>query len=218
MHADERAATLVIRDVVDEVAFRVDEIAGRAQEVDSPAVRVEPDHVVREQPVVDRTAHVLRQHVPVVGLRPRDVDEVRKQRVGRALAYEPRREIEVVVVEEDRCLGVGLELVGHRRREALVHAHVAVRPGVLERDVDRRRVGQLPQVVLQKPEHRVRDDVVEPVVGRLVVRDEPEADRRAAAEVFLDDAARCDRAVLVAHCARDPSDVVVRDEPAQGGH
>ena len=215
MDADERAATLVLCDVVDEVALRVNEIAGRPEEIDPPAIGMERDHVVRQQPVVDRAAHLVRQHVPVVGLRPRDVDEVGEQRVGHSFPHDPRREVEVVIVEEDRRLGLGLELLGDRLREAFVDAHVAVRPGVLERDVDRGRVGQLPEVVLQEPEHRVRDDVVEPVVGRLVVRDQAQPHRGVAAEALLDHALSCHGAVFVAHRARDPGHVVVRDEPAQ---
>ena len=63
------------------------ESVGARLEVPPPARGVEADDVVREQPVVDRLAQPRRQHVPVVALRPRDVDEVREQRVrprGRA--------------------------------------------------------------------------------------------------------------------------------------
>ena len=189
----------------------------RAKEVDPPAVGVEPDHVVREEPVVDRGPHPLREHVPVVRLRPRDVDEMREQRVRRTVADESRREIEVVVVEEHRRLGCRVQLLDDRVREPLVHPRVAVCPRVLERDVDRRRVRKLPEVVLQEPEHRVRDDVVEPVVRRRVVLDEPQPDGRAVAEALVDRALGSNRAVLVAHRARDPGDVVMGHEPAKSG-
>src|ERR671931_265832 len=129
-----------------------------------------------------------------------------EQRIGNALADEARHEVEVIVVHEDRRLSVCLELLGDRVGEALVHARVALLPGVLQRDVDRRRVGQLPEVVLEEPEDGVRDDVVEPVVGGLVVGDEAEAERRAGRERLLDSAAGFleDGAVLLAHRARHP--------------
>jgi hypothetical protein len=145
------------------------------------------------------------------------VDEVREQRVRGTLADEPRGEVEVVVMEEDRRLGLGLELLEHRLREGLVDGRVAAVPGVLQGDVDRRLVGELPEVVLQEPEHRVRHDVVEPVVGRLVVGDEPQPERRAVASALVDRGAAGldrDRPVLVAHGARDPRHVVMRDEAA----
>jgi hypothetical protein len=76
------------------------------------------------------------------------VDEVDEQRVGGAFPDEPRREIEVVVVEEDCRLGLGLELLEHGLREVLVHLGVAAVPRVLQGDVDRRLVRELPEVVL----------------------------------------------------------------------
>ena len=158
-----------------------------------------------------------RQHVPVVGLGPRDVDEVGQQRLRGALAHEPRREVELVVVEEDGCVRLELELLQHCVREALVDPGVALLPGVLEGRVQRGRVGELPQVVLQKPEHRVGDHVVEPVVGRLVVRDQPQAERRPVAGGLLDRGPAAlldDGPVLVGHRAGDPGDVVMRDEAA----
>ena len=181
---------------------------------------MEADHVVREQAVVDRLPHRLRQDVPVIRLRPGDVDEVGEQRVGDPLTDETGREVQVVVVEKDRRVRVELQLLDDRIREALVDARIAFVPRLFQRDVDRGRVGELPEVVLEEPEDRVRDDVVEPVVRRLVVGDEPQAEGCTALEGLLDRlAARLldHRAVLFAHRARDPRDVVVRDEAAQRG-
>ena len=204
-----------------EVARGPGQVARGAKEVQPPALGVEADHVVRQQPLVDLAPDRSRQHVPVVGLRPGDVDEVRHQRVRRALPHEPRREVELVVVEEDRGVRIELELLEHRLGEAFVHARVPLVPGVLERHVQRGRVRKLPEVVLQEPEHRVGDDVVEPVVGRLVVLHQAQPERRAVARALLDRGAAGlghHHPVLVAHRARDPGDVVVRDEAAQRGH
>jgi hypothetical protein len=92
---------------------------------------------------------------------------------------------------------------------------------MVEAGIDVRRVGERPQVVLQEPERRVRDDVVVPVVGGRVVRDEPQPVRRAVAGHLLDRLALrldCDGPILVGHRARDPGHVVMRDEAAQRGH
>ena len=172
VHGRKRAAPTMARERLLEVAIGSRDVTRRAEEVQPPLVRVEPDYVVRQHALVDRAPDPVREHVPVVRLRPGNVDEVREQRIRCLLPHHARREVEVVVVEEDRRLGLGLELLEDRFREALVHARVALVPGVLKRDVDRRRVGQLPEVVLQEPQHRVRDDVVEPVVGDLVVSHE----------------------------------------------
>ena len=75
---------------------------GALLEVPAPALGVEAHDIVCEQTVMDRLGESLRQDVPVVALRPRDVDEVREQRIGADGPHDPRREIEVVVVEEDR--------------------------------------------------------------------------------------------------------------------
>ena len=168
----------------------------------APAARVEADQVVGEQPVVDRSPDPVGEHVPVVGLRPGDVDEVREQRVrrarrGRAAARgrggsrgrRPPPRARASSSSSTACAKVSLTW------------RVAAVPRVLERDVDRRLVRELPEVVLEEPEHRVRDDVVVPVVGRLVVRDEAQPERRAVARLLLDRGAAGvdrDRPVLVA--------------------
>ena len=189
-------------------------------EVPAPAVGVEADDVVREHALVNGAPHVLGQHVPVVGLRPRDVDELREARVRPVLAHVPRREVEVVVVDEHLGVGVALELLEHDVGEGAVDALVAVRPGRPEPGLDVRRVGEAPEVVLDEPEGAVRDLVVVAVVGELVVGDEPEPVLDAVP--FLLDrlvaALACDEAVLVAHRARDPGHVVVGDQPAQRRH
>jgi hypothetical protein len=204
-----------------EVALGVDEVAAGAEEVPAPAVRLEAEHVVREQAVVNRVADLAREHPPEVRLRPGGVHEVRERRVGTPVAHEPWREVQVVVVEEDGRLGLGLELGEDRVREGVVHRHVALVPGVVEAAVDVRRVRQRPEIVLQEPEGRIRDDVVEPVVGRLVMWDEAQSVRRAVAGDLLDRlAARLlgHGAVLGGDRARDPRHVVMCDEAPERRH
>jgi hypothetical protein len=70
----------------------------------------------------------------------------------------------VVVDHHDRLLVAG-DLVEHGSREVLVDGVVAVVERVDLVPADVRRVAQVPQVVLDEPEHRVGDDVVEAVVG-----------------------------------------------------
>jgi hypothetical protein len=66
---------------------------------------VEADDVVREQPVVDRAPDPLGQHAPVVGCGHGMCTKCASARPA-ALAHDARREIEVVVVEEDRRVGL----------------------------------------------------------------------------------------------------------------
>ena len=198
-----------------EVPLGAEHVDGAAQEGEPPAVRVEADDVVCEEPVVDREPHVRRQDPPVVGLRPRDVHEVRQHRVGRRLPDEPRREVEVVVVKKNGRVRLGLEFLEHGVGEALVDADVPLLPRVPHGVIDGRRVRELPQVVLEKPEDRICDDVVEPVVLALVVSHQPESKLRAVPRGFLDRLRGSD-AVLVADRTGDPGDVVMRDQPAQG--
>ena len=205
----------VARAVVD---LGAEQLLARAQEVPLPAGGVEADDVVREQALVHRAPQVLRQDVPVVGLRPRNVDEVRHDRVGPALPDQLRGEVQVVVVEEHRRVRLAVDLGGDGGGERLVHGQVAVEPRVVQAEVEVRRVREAPHVVLQEPERRVGDDVVVPVVRVRVVRDETQPVRRAVAGRLLEPVAAVlgrNGAVLVGHRARDPGDVVMRDEAAQ---
>ena len=141
-----------------------------------------------------------------------------EQRVGPLVANEERRHVEVVVVEEDgrvRALG---ELLEHGLGERAVDRDVAVLPGAPELVAP--VLEQPPQVVLEEPERRIRDDVVVAVVRRRVVHHEPKPAARPVTERLLEGASGGDRdgAVLLADRARDPRDVVVRDEAAKRGH
>ena len=105
----------------------------RLGEQPAPALRVEADEVVRQQSVVDRPAHVGGQDAPAVGAHPRDVDEMHEPSIRTPVPDVPRREIEVVVVEEDRRARIGRELVDDRVGKAAVHLRVPLVPGFVKR-------------------------------------------------------------------------------------
>ena len=130
------------------------------------------DDVVGEDPVVDVLADHRGQHAPGVRLAPGDVDEVVQERVGAGPADQPRQRVQVVVVDHHDRLLDALDLLEHRPRQVLVDGVVAEleRLGLVAADV--RRVRQIPEVVLDEPQHRVGHDVVEAVVGLGVGRDE----------------------------------------------
>jgi hypothetical protein len=141
--------------------------------------------------------------------------------LGSLSADEPRRRVEVVVVEEDRRVRLALELVEHGLGEVPVDGDVPLLPRVVERLVDLGRRGQAPQVVLHEPQDGVGDDVVVPVVRSRVVGDEPQPIRRAV----LCHLVQCPvlrflggSAVLLGHRARDPRHLMPRDESAERGH
>jgi hypothetical protein len=167
---------------------------------------------------VDGVPNPLGQNAPENRLRPRDVHEVRERGIGPRVPDDARCEVQVVVVEEHRGVGLRLELGKDCLGERLVDGDIAIVPGVMEPRSDVRRVRQRPQIMLQEPQRRVGHDVVEPVVRRRVVRDEPQPIRRAVACDLVDRVTTClvgDDAVLIRHRARDPRHVVVRDEAPQ---
>ena len=125
-----------------------------------------------EDPVVDLVADHRGQHAPGVRLAPRDVDEVVQEGVRARAADQAGQRVQVVVVDHHHRLLDALDLLEHGPRQVLVDGVVAEleRLGLVAADV--RRVGQIPQVVLDEPQHRVGDDVVEAVVGLGVGGDE----------------------------------------------
>ena len=205
-----------------EVALGADDVLARAQEVPAPAVGVEADDVVREQPVVDRAPDRPRAARASSRAAARGCGRsARARRPARALAHEPRREVQVVVVEEDGRVGLARRArVDHGVGEASVDRDVAVVQAWWSAGSTSGAYGEVPEVVLDEPQHRVRDDVVVPVVRLRVVRDEPQPVRRAVARSLLDASppASATTPVLVGHRARDPGHVVVRDEAAQRRH
>ena len=144
------------------------------------------------------------------------MDEVHERCIRALLADELGRKVEVIVVEEHGRTGIAVELLEHGCRERRVDLDVAVVPGRVEPVIDGRPVRELPEVVVDEPEHRVRHDVVKPVVGLLVVRDQPQPERRSAARGLVQHFAG-KRMVLVRDRARDPCHVVQGEQSAQRG-
>ena len=201
----------------DERAARVEAQArARGEKRAPPALGVEADDVVGEQPGVDRGHDRSGQHRPGLGVHPRNVGEVGQRRLGPLRPDERRRDVEVVVVEEDGRARLALELLEDGVGEGPVHRHVAVLPGAAQ--VVARVVLELPEAVLDEPERGIGDDVVVEVVRGGLVRDEPQAVARAVAGGLLDGTLGGDGAVLVRERARDPGDVVVRDERRERRH
>ena len=139
-----------------------------------------------------------------------------ERRVGTFLAHEARRQIEVIVVEEHGGVRLALELREGGRSKTCVDGRIAVTPGSVKRTIDPRRVRQLPQRVLDEPQHRVRDDVVVPVVGLLVVGDQVETVRRPVLGRLVERRTGTG-AIFLARRARDPRHVVVPEEAPQRG-
>ena len=143
-----------------------------------------------------------------------------QERVGTRPADQRRQRVEVVVVDHHHRVLDALDLLEHRPREVLVDGVVAEleRLGLVAADV--RRVGEIPQVVLDEPQHRVGDDVVEAVVGLGVGGDELDlvlaavggADRERPAVVALGDLD-----VLVGHRRGDPGHLAVGGQAGQRG-
>ena len=126
---------------------------------------MEADDVVAEDARVNLLPDPCRQHAPGVGLGPGDVDEVVQEGVRAGASHHARQRVEVVVVDHhDRAL-LALDLLDHRASEVFVDGVVAElkRLDLLAPDVG--RVGEIPKVMLDEPQHRVGKDVVEAVVG-----------------------------------------------------
>ena len=174
VRAHPHLAPVVLHDAALEVDVQPHEVAAALQEVPAVRARVEADDVVRQHALVDRVADPPREHAPRVGLRPRDVDEVMQEDVGARRAHDGGQRVEVVVVDHDDRVLDALDLLEHRTSEVLVDDLVAVLERVDLVLADVRSVGQVPEVVLDEPQHRVRDDVVEAVVGVRVRGDEPD--------------------------------------------
>ncbi len=179
-----------------------------------------PDDVVGQDPAEDVLADAVGQHAPRVRLRPRDVDEVVQEDVGPRFAHERRERVQVVVVDHDDRVDLAVDLVDDRPREVVVDDVVAELERLDLVAADVRRVGQVPQVVLDEPQHRVGEDAVEAVVGVGV--------RHHESHVILAAGRRVDHErppagllglhhVALGHRRGDPHRVAVRRQAGQRG-
>ena len=100
----------------------------------------------------------------------------------------------------------------HRPGDPLVDATVAL-PGVLEPNVP----DEIPQLVLQEPQRRIGELVVEAVEVAGVVGDQPEPVRRAVTTGLVEGAVGLcgDGVILLRHRVGDPGDLVARHERAE---
>ena len=142
--------------------------------------------------------------------------------VGPLLANEPGHAVHLIVLHEhDRRFVGALHLGEHAVGDEPVHLHVAVLPRPVDRLVDDRFAGEVPEVVLDEPEQRIRDDVVVEVVCLVGRLDEGDLDRRAVVggelgriAALREDAIRASRA-RATHTASvaDASEVIAVTSP-----
>ena len=126
-----------------------------------------------------------------------------------------RHQVEVVVVHHHTDgAAVGLALGHHRIGEGAVYLDVPVFPGVVHSAVNGGCVGGAPHVVLEEPEERVAERVVELVVDAAGGVDVPERDT-GAGQCGLDAltvALLPYPAVSFTHCAGHPGEVHIPHE------
>ena len=201
-----------------EVDLEVHQVAAALQEVAPVGAGVEADDVVGEQAREDLLADPRRQHPPGVGLGPGDVDEVVQEDVRARSAHEVGERVEVVVVDHHDRLRCTLELLHDRAREVLVDGVVAELEGLDLLAADVGRVGEVPEVVLDEPQHRVGEHVVEAVVGLGVGDDQPHlelAARPASAPGRPPGVLARDLGVVLVHRRGDPDRVAVGGQPRE---
>jgi len=181
-------------------------LLARHQEVAHVEARLEADDVAPEQAIEDCIPHLTWQHLPVLRRRPRDVDEVLDDRPVQLLANELRHEVELIVMDHDQWpSGESSCHVDDPARDLLVDLHVSVLPGPVDPAVDDRLMREVPQVVLDEPQHRVGDHRVVLLVllgcGSCVVEPGFAADEGCVPgrAVLLDQ-----RALTLGSGARDP--------------
>ncbi len=158
------------------------------------------------------------QHPPGVGLGPGNVDEVVQEDVRTGFAHEIGERVEVVVVDHHDRLLTTVELLDDRAREVLVDDVVAELEGLDLLAADVGCVGQIPQVVLDEPQHRVGEDVVEAVVGVRVGDDEPHLELAAGGGAHgegLPVVLARDLGVVLVHRRGDPDCFAVRGQPRE---
>jgi hypothetical protein len=204
-----------------EVDLEVHQVAAALQEVAAVGPGMEANDVVREQSAEDLLADPRGQHPPGVRLRPGDVNEVMQERVRARAAHEIGERVEVVVVDHHDRFAHPVELLHNGAREVFVDDVVAKLEGLDLLATDIGCVRQIPQVVLDEPQHGIREHVVETVVSlwvadhqaHLVFATARGSDRERAAALLT----RYLGVVLV-HRRGDPDRFAVRGEASERGH
>src|SRR5581483_4580647 len=95
---------------------------------------------------------------------PGDVGEVEDGGFRQALSHVGGGQIEVVVLKHDVGSGAAAGCLDNGLGEGLVDADVAVVPGLVDRTADVRGTGGVPHEMLQEPEQRVGEGVIEALV------------------------------------------------------
>ena len=131
-------------------------LLARHQEVAHVEARLEPDDVAAKQAEQDGVAHLAWQDFPVLRCRPRYVDEVLDDRPMQLLAHELRHQVQLVVVDHHQGPpGQAPRHLDHLARDLFVDLDIAVLPRAMNAAVDDRLVREVPEVVLDEPQHRV---------------------------------------------------------------
>ncbi|CAB5030308.1 unannotated protein [freshwater metagenome] len=216
--ADPYLAPAVVNDASLKIDLKVEQVAAALDEVAAICLSVETDDVVGQQARVELIADLGWQHTPCVRLWPWDVNEVVEEHVRARGADNPRKRVEVVVMDHHDRVRLAFDLLDHCLREVVVDDLVAELKGVDLPLPNVRRVRDVPEVVLDEPQHRVGEDVVEAVeclgfAGH-------QSDLVLAAEWRLDAERMAvglssSLDVAVRHRARDPDCLAVRDEACQ---
>src|SRR5258706_3476454 len=130
-------------------------LAGQ-KEVANVQARLKSDDVAAEQSFENCIAHLLGKNLPVLRRRPRHVHEVLDHRVWQRLPHQSWNQVQLVVLDHDqrpgRLVARNLDrLLGHQP----VDCDVAVGPGLVDAVVDHRLVAEVPEIVLDEPQHGV---------------------------------------------------------------
>ena len=205
---NQHVASLMIVDDVDGLQVEIDGdfrqvLVTRGQEVVHVARRLKTNDVGAQQPVEEFGAQVDREEAPSVRGGPWNVGEMQDRRGDARLAQHCGDQVELVVMHHQSVRVVlGCGCGGHRRVVATVCS-----PRCARVVADDRRLAQVVELVLDKPEQRIRDLVVGPVEVRRVWLGEVEQERVAGSILFGDCVTpllACDCAILGGHCAGDP--------------
>src|SRR5574341_721115 len=160
--ADARCPSTIINvtsAVVDVDAFK--HRLATVEEVSDVALGLEANDVGCAHILVDSTAHGCGKNTPVAWAGPWYVREMENSRRGDRLAYHRRREIEVVVLQQNiRRLRLLFCFINDGFGDGLVHGYIAAFPGLIHRAANVRCPRRIPHKGLDEPEEGIAEDVV----------------------------------------------------------